>query len=89
MIDLKDLNILCDVINEMTGSPKATYTRTEGRYIANIGNFHLSQANGGVCLHRILNEGGGVSCPIINCHVPKKDLFNQMQAFIAGMRFDK
>ena len=57
-------------LNRMTGSPAEPYTNGK----ANVGNYHISHAYGGVCLHRMYNEGGGVSCPIIGGHVPKSEL---------------
>jgi hypothetical protein len=36
-------------------------------------------------LHRHVNEGGGVNCPLVHGHVPKRELYNLMQAFIKGL----
>jgi len=59
----------------------------DGSFDTQIGNFHLSHAYGGVCLHRMVNEGGGVT-DIFGCgHVTKRDLANRMQAFIKGLEF--
>ena len=59
------LQNLCDRLNEATGSPMRPYSIKPGadRHTANTGNYHISHAYGGVCLHRMHNEGGGVSCP--------------------------
>ena len=44
-----------DYLNKIMGRPEAGYTLTmEGdkkRYKANIGNYHISYAYGGACLH--------------------------------------
>jgi len=80
-------------INRATGSPLtpwATVLHTDNvtgnaiRARANIGNYHLSGAYGGVSLHRMSNEGGGVS-DVFRCgHVPKRELAEKMWAFLAG-----
>jgi len=75
------LQAVVDRLNRITGSPMAPYA--DGK--AQIGNYHLSHAYGGVCLHRMHNEGGGVSCPIIGGHVPKRELYGLMQAYISGL----
>lgn len=82
----KQLEYLVSEINEKLNRPKQPYTRDENGIIkANIGNFHLSWAYGGVCLHEMMNEGGGVSTPLVYGHVPKRELYNAMRAFLAGL----
>jgi hypothetical protein len=86
----KDLQALAARLNAITGSP-ATAWRQEvdaqgrSRNVANVGNFHISHAYGGVCLHRMSNTGGGVHTVLSYGHVPKRELYNQMRAYIAGM----
>lgn len=86
----KQLNSLCDYLNMITNSP-ATYgqhtTDADGArdFKANIGHFHISHAYGGVCLHRVVNNGGGVNTPVVHGHVPKRELFNLMHAYIKGL----
>jgi hypothetical protein len=75
------LQAVVDRINRITGSPMAPYT--EGKI--NIGNYHLSGAYGGVCLHRMHNQGGGVSSPLSTGHIPKRELLNLMHAYIMGL----
>jgi uncharacterized membrane protein YqiK len=55
------LNARVKRLNELTQSPAEPYSRIDGKNVANIGNFHLSHAYGGVCLHRMYNDGGGVT----------------------------
>lgn len=82
----KMLDKLAERINVATGSPLTSYTRDgDGRMRANIGNYHISHAYGGVCLHRMSNEGGGVTTPLSHGHVPKRELWNAMQSFLAGI----
>jgi hypothetical protein len=88
-VSIKQLEILCDTINELTGSPMKPYEHPTdgGRMIPQAGNYHLSQAYGGVCLHRMsLNGGSGVTCPLEHYHAPKRELFNSMHGFISGIR---
>ena len=73
------------IINRMTNSPAESSRMVDGKYCANIGNYHISGAYGGVCLHRMATEGGGVS-DVFNCgHVPARKLADLMSAYIAGL----
>lgn len=85
----KDLDHLCERLNKLTGSPLVAYAPwIEGqpnKCRAQVGNFHISHAYGGVCLHRMSNTSGGVSCPLNAGHGPKRELYEQMRAMIAGI----
>ncbi len=75
-----------DRINRITGSPMVPYAKdADGKHIAQIGNYHLSSAYGGVCLHRMHNQGGGVSSPLSTGHIPKRQLLDLMYAYIQGL----
>lgn len=85
-ITAKQLELLVDHLNEITGSPAAPWTRQEdGSLTANVGNYHISYAYGGVCLHRMMNDAGGVTTPLSYGHVPKRELYDQLRAFIIGL----
>ena len=85
-VTLAHLRAIVDRINRVTGSPMEPYTlHADGKHRANIGNYHLSRAYGGYCLHRMANDAGGVSCPLVHGHVPARDLANRMHAFLAGL----
>jgi len=73
-----------DYLNQLTNSPRESYTKKGDRWNANIGNHHISYAYGGACLHRMSNEGGGVSCPVVHCHIPKRELLGLLEAYIEG-----
>ena len=89
-ITIKDLNAVCERLNRITGSPLVGYMKGEdGKYQSQVGNFHISQAYGGYSLCRMANEAGGVSDVFYSGHVPARDLYNQMQAFIRGIEFNK
>lgn len=77
----KHLQAVVDRLNRITGSPAAPYV--DGK--AQIGNYHISHAYGGVCLHRMHNEGGGVSSPLSTGHITKRELAGLLHAFIAGI----
>ena len=81
----KMLQLRIDRLNELTGQPMTPYTKTENGLKANIGNYHLSHAYGGVCVHQMHNDGGGVSCPLNHYHAPKREVFESLGAFIAGI----
>lgn len=81
----KQLNALCARINEATGSPATGWQTVDGRNRANVGHYHISHAYGGVNLERMSNESGGVSCPLGLGHRPKRELWGQMHAFLAGL----
>jgi hypothetical protein len=82
----KQLEAVCERINRATGSPLTPWTRgDDGRLHANIGNYHISGAYGGVQLHRMYNDGGGVEDVFRTGYGTKRELFNQMQAFLVGV----
>jgi len=77
----KQLQAIVDRLNRITNSPMEPYV--DGK--AQIGNYHLSHAYGGVCLHRMSNEGGGVSSPLSTGHISKRELMGLLYAFISGI----
>jgi len=84
------LEAKCDYLNRIMKQPVKPYREVNGplgrkMYKANIGNYHISYAYGGVSLHRMMNEAGGVNCPIESGHVPKRELLNLMDAYISGL----
>ena len=74
-----------DYLNKILKRPAEAYRIVGDRYRANIGNHHISYAYGGACLHRMSNESGGVSSPVVEGHVPKRELINLMEAYIRGL----
>tara|TARA_R110000868_G_scaffold327701_1_gene588593 strand:- start:5468 stop:5749 length:282 start_codon:yes stop_codon:yes gene_type:complete len=85
-ITIKDLRAVCARLNRITGSPDTYSSNKPGEpFKANIGNYHISQAYGGYCLHRVHNTGGGVSAPLSSGHIPARELYNLMQAYISGL----
>lgn len=80
------LNAIVARINKAMNTPAEPYSKNEaGEFKANIGNFHISHAYGGVALHRMYNEGGGVS-DVFSCgHVTKRELADRMYALLVGI----
>ena len=82
----KDLEAVVNRINRLLDKPQEPYTRdSEGRFRANIGNYHISGAYGGKALHCMCNEGGGVSDVFGRGHMPKRELYELMHAYIKGI----
>ena len=80
----KQLEFLCERINNAKKTPAKPYERIDGSLVGQIGNYHLSGAYGGVCLHQTMTEGGGVR-DVFSCgHVTKRDLYNRMSAYLVA-----
>lgn len=80
----KHLEFKVELINGALNRPAKPWNRETRK--ANIGNFHISSAYGGVCLHEMANDGGGVH-DVFSCgHVPKRELLYRMDAMLAGIR---
>lgn len=77
-----------EYLNKITNSPLKPYKLIDGKHVAQIGNFNLYQAYGAYGLHRICNEGGGVTTPIYGLH-SKRDLYYQLRALIDGFNLAK
>ena len=83
-----------DQLNNVTDSPRKYYRidKSPGdifrcRHI-NIGHFCISGAYGGYELQRVCNNGGGVRTPLNTGHIPKKELYNLISAFVSGIEFN-
>lgn len=86
-ISVKDLERLTERLNKLTENPTEYRNKETGK--ANIGHYTLSGAYGGYELQQIVTDGGGVTCPLYTGHVPKRELYNKMQAFISGIELGK
>lgn len=83
-ITLKDLEAVCKRINVATNSPIEPWVKIDGKLTAQIGCYYLSGAYGGYNLERICNEGGGVNNVFGSGFMPKRELYERMQAFLTG-----
>ncbi len=83
----KDLGRLVNFINKATGNALEPYSKDTvmGGYVANIGNYHIDGAYGGVKLVRMENDGGGISDVSTNGYGTKRQLHSWMVAFLAGI----
>ena len=71
-----------------TNNLEEPYTKTDGKYKANIGNYHLDGAYGGYKLAQMVNEGGGIR-DILRCgYTTKKDLYQLMNAYLNGVELN-
>jgi hypothetical protein len=75
------LNGMVGRLNRLVGAPEQPYIGGK----AQVGNYHLSHAYGGVCLNRMCNESGGVTCPLMSGHTTKRDCYDQIYSFIKGI----
>ena len=86
-ITQKDLEAVCRRINRTvngTDDVPAWVKNEEGTFRATVGVYVLDGAYGGWSLERIVGESGGVS-DVFRCgHVPKRELYDRMQAFLDG-----
>lgn len=87
-ITRKHLEPLVNRLNTLAGTPLEPYTKGEdGKLRANIGNFHLSGAYGGHSLHQMANECGGIR-DVFSCgHIPARDLYERIHAFLCGIEY--
>lgn len=79
-----------DYLNEITNSPKEPWSKGKnGKLRANIGNHHISGAYGGICVYRMVNDGGAVNTPIVFGHIPKRELYDRLCSYINGIEYGK
>ena len=77
----KQLEALTLWLNNLTNNPIQPYLNGT----AQVGNYHLSYCYGGVSLHQMVNAYGGAR-DVISCgHIPKRELFNLIHAYIKGL----
>lgn len=81
-----DLEALVYTINKLTGSPTEYSTeQSDGTHKTNVGHYCLSYAYGGVNLHRVVSDGGGVTTPLGGGYHTKRELYYRLQSFINGL----
>ena len=73
-----------DHLNNVTDSPRK-YFSDDGKFTVNIDHYCIGGAYGGYELHRICTNGGGVTTPLNTGHIPKKELYDRISAFIYGI----
>ncbi len=85
-ITQKDLEYQAKRINELTNSPLTLWAKNDNGFTkANIDNYHLDYAYGGVKLVRMVNVHGGITEISRDGYGTKRQLYSWMNAFIAGI----
>lgn len=85
-ITQKDLEGLCDVINDALGNERKPYGEPTAKGCnPNPNVYHLDYAYGGVKLVKMMDKGTGVR-DIFSGYVTKKELYDEMRAYIEGIR---
>lgn len=90
-ITQKQLELLVEHLNKITNSPKSysLEDRTTGKHTILVGHYHLSGAYGGWMLARTCNDGGAIETPLGAYHRPKRELYNELRAFIRGIELKR
>ena len=88
-ITLSMIKAKIDYLNLITKSPELPYEIVNDKLKANIGNFHLYQAYGMYGLHRMVNEGGGITDRHVYGLHSKRELYYRLNAFINGLEFNE
>ena len=92
-ITKKHLESIVERINRMQDMKLEPWAKLpigkHGRFVANVGTYHLGWAYGGASLLRMDNESGGVQ-DVLSCgHIPKRELSERLFAFIRGLEEKK
>ena len=80
---LAQIRSLIDELNKQLERPLKPYIKENGKYTAQIGNFHLYQAYGAFGLHEMANKGGGIRETI--ALGTKKELYTALHKLIQGV----
>ena len=73
------------MINKAMGTPLTPWRKENGKHYANIGNYCLDYAYSGVKLVQMDSDGGGIRVISTGGYGTKRDLYNWMTAFLAGI----
>jgi len=84
-ITLNDIEIQLEYLNALTDSPDRPWVAST----AQIGNYHLSRAYDGVCIHQMASAGGGVRTPVTPAHISKRECYDALVVFIKGIEVGK
>ena len=89
-ITIKNLERLCEHLNRITENEIMPWIQGEdGRNRANVGTFYIDGAYGGWSLSQLANESGGARDVLSTGHVPARELFNLIHAYLRGMEDQK
>ena len=80
----KDLDNLCNRMNETLGKPLKPWIRENDRNKAQIGNIHVYSCLGVYALHEMVNESGGIR--VIVSGSTKRECFDLGHAWLNGYK---
>jgi hypothetical protein len=86
-ITRKELDGSINYLNRITGNAAEPYRKEGDKWVANIGNFHVSGAYGGFALHQMGNEDGGIRDIFQQGHMPMRELYSLVYAYAKGIVF--
>jgi hypothetical protein len=81
----KQLDWQIERLNIHLDRPIASYVQTDGKWVCQIGNFHLQHQLGGWQVQEMVNEGGGVSCPFGHYRLTGGEMLRQLCAINAAV----
>lgn len=79
------LNRIIENLNKRLNKPLTAWSTVDGLRQSNIGHFMLDCTYGGFNLECISNENGGTSDPLNTGHTTKRDLYNQIHAYMRSI----
>ena len=87
-ITRKQLDNMARTINDMHGTPQEPHwTPGTGPLRANIGCWHIHKGPGGrFSLDQMVNDDGATRSPLNAGHIPARDLYERMRAYIEGFQ---
>tara|TARA_R100001530_G_scaffold129494_1_gene99873 strand:+ start:418 stop:735 length:318 start_codon:yes stop_codon:yes gene_type:complete len=89
-VSKKMLENKVDQLNKITNSPMEYFKTTDPTdNTINTGHFCLDNSYGGWELQRTCNSGGGVNDYLHSGHVPKRQLYDLISAFIDGIELEQ
>lgn len=80
----KELEGLVSRLNRLTGNAQEPWTQINGKLTANIGNYYLEMAYGGVKLVQVVSDGGGIR-NITSGFETKRNCYMQIASYIHGI----
>lgn len=81
----KQLNEAIEYLNGLMGTPVERHTFKDGKYKANIGNYHMDCAYGGYKLVQNVNDGGGIRTVSNGGYGTKRELLTFIHAYCDGI----
>ena len=91
-ISRKHLESKVATINSLLGAPAESYTLRGDRYTANVGNYHIGANSHGdsygtrYCLHKMVNDAGGVTVVYGTEVCGAQDFADVLSAMISGIQ---